>query len=212
MKKIVYILVLSTLIINCEIKEVKTKIDKSIFYYPRFSNFQNDSLLVDIYLDSINNYGELIEIANQISCDLKNPVIKFNNDKSEFNLIAWKYCSESNDIVCYSERNVISIENDSIIINYDITQSIDSLKNILENHILNPKKLDDYSQNVDKSIIQFYQDDSFDNKRIKEQLITLVSEFNTLNAKNGDSLPLNFFLMDYPYIRVKPPPLPKEYE
>jgi len=212
LRKIVYILILSILIINCDTKEVKVKIDKSTFYYPRFSNFQNDSLLVNIYLDSINNYGELIEIANQISCDLKIPVIKFNNDVSEFNLIAWKYCSESNDIVCYSERNIISIENDSIIINYDNTQTIDSLKTILENHILNPIKLDDYSQNADKSIIQFHQDNSFNSKNIKDLLITLVSEFNLLNKKNGDSLPLNFFLMDYPYISIEPPPVPQEYK
>ncbi|RFN58414.1 hypothetical protein DZ858_14435 [Marixanthomonas ophiurae] len=193
---------------NCETKKQKAELKKTEFYYPRISNFKTDSSLVKIYLDSIKNYGELIKIADQIACDGKEPLLKFENEQTDFNLIIYKECSELNDIVDFSDRNVISIENETIIINDDTEKTLDSLKSILENHILNPKKVFDYSQNIEKALILYYQKSSYSSKNIKSQLIQIATEFNDLNAKHSDSLPLKIKLSDYPYIRIQIPPLP----
>ncbi|MEM0518682.1 MULTISPECIES: hypothetical protein [Aequorivita] len=181
---------------------------KTEFYYPRISNFKSDSSLIKIYLDSIENYGELTKIADKIACDVKEPLLRFGNEKTDFNLIIYKECSESNDIVDFSGRNVISIENETIIINDEIEKPFDSLKSVLENHILNPKKVFDYSTDIEKALIMYYQNSSYSSKDIKKQLIQIVTEFNNLNTKHSDSLPLKIKLNEYPYIRIEKPPFP----
>ena len=188
---------------NCE-----TKKDKAEFYYPRISSFKSDSLLTDIQLDSIKNYGELTKILDRITCSGKTPVLKFSNEKSEFNLIVFKMCSETNIVADYSTRNVISIQNDSIIINNKIEKPFDSLKTILKKHILNPKNISDYSINIEKALIFYYQDSLYNKEKIKAQLIKITTEFNQLNEKNGDSLPLKIKMTNHPYIRIEPPPFP----
>src|SRR5690606_137661 len=176
---------------------------------PRITNFENNSNLTKIDLDSIKNYGELIKIADRIACNGKTPVLKFNFNNTDFNFLVFKMCSESNVIADYSGRNVISIENNTVIINDQIEKPLESLKSILRNHILNPENQADYSQNIEKALIFYYQDSMLGKEEIKEQLIKVATEFNELNRKNGESLPLKIKLNDYPYIRIKMPiPLP----
>ena len=153
--------------LNCETKKDNAVFKKTNFYYPRISDFKTDSLLSKIYLDSIKNYGELNSIADRIACDGKNPLLKFSNDSSEFNLIVYKECSESDDIVDYSIKNVISIENNSIIINDEIEKPMDSLKTVLANHILNPKKEFDFSQNIEKALIFYFQDSLYKTEKLR---------------------------------------------
>ncbi|PKG41767.1 hypothetical protein CXF67_13935 [Psychroflexus sp. MES1-P1E] len=198
---------------NCKTDNRTVEQKNTEFYYPRITNFENDSILTKIDLDSIKNYGELIKIADRIACSGKLPVLKFNSDKTDFNLLVFKMCSESNIIADYSGKNVISIENNTVIINDQIEKPIDSLKSILRNHILNPEKQSDYSQNIEKALIFYYQDSLFGKEEIKKQLVKITTEFNELNGKNGDSLPLRIKLCDYPYIRIEmpipPPPIEK---
>ena len=195
--------------LNCETKRDKAEFKKTDFYYPRISDFRPDSLLTKIYLDSIENYGELNRTVDRIACDGKNPLLIFSNDSTEFNLIVYKECSESDDIADYSIKNVISIENNLIIINDEIEKPMDSLKTVLENHILNPKKEFDFSQNIEKALIVYFQDSLYKTEKIKKQLIKLATEFNELNQKNGDSLPLKIKFSDYPYLRIEIPILSK---
>ena len=190
---------------NCE-----TKKEKAEFYYPRISNFKTDSTLTTIYLDSIKNYGELIKITEQIACADKAPLLKFSTDSTEFNLIVYKECTNKMDIVDYHGSNVISIQKDSIIINDQIELTFDSLRPILRNHILNPNREFNYSKSIDKALIFYYQNSLVSTKKIKEQLIKISTDFNELNRKNGDSLPLKIKLSEYPYIRILNPPLPDE--
>ncbi len=210
MRKIAFILLFINLFYSCETNKTKAEQKNTEFYYPRISSFENDSILTKIELDSVKNYGELMKIADGIACDGKIPVLKFNYKKSDFNLIVFKMCSESNIIAGYSGKNVISIEKNSIIINDQIEKPLDSLKIVLRNHILNTEKQSNYSQNIDKALIFYFQDSLFGKEQIKRQLIKIVTEFNELNRKNGDSLPLKIKLNDYPYIRIEmpiPPPI-----
>ena len=195
---------------NCETKKERAEFKKTEFFYPRISNFKMDSLLTEIYLDSIKNYGELIKIADKIACVGKAPLLKFSSDSTEFNLIVYKECVSKMDIVDYHGSNVISIQKDSIIINDKTEMSFDSLRPILQNHILNPNREFNYSKSIDKALIFYYQDSSFSSKKIKDQLIKITTDFNELNRKNGDSLPLKIKLSEYPYIRILNPPLPDE--
>ena len=210
MKKIVLILLIANLFLNCEAKKEKTDFKKSEFYYPRIANFETDSTLTGIFLDSIENYGELIKIADQIACNGKAPLLKFSTDSTEFNLIVYKECLTKMDIVDYHGSNIISIQYDLIIINDEIEISMESLPIVLRNHILNPKNEFTYSKNIEKALIFYYQDSLYPSKKIKEQLIKIAADFNDLNRKNGESLPLKMKLSEYPYIRVITPPFPDE--
>jgi hypothetical protein len=185
-----------------------TKYNKTEFFYPRISNFKMDSSLTEIYLDSFKNYGEIIKIADKIACNGKIPLLKFNSNSSEFNLIVFKECISKMDIVDYHGSNVISIEKDSIIINDNTEMSFDSLRPILQNHILNPNREFNFSKSIDKAIIFYYQDSLVSSKKIKKQLIKITTTFNDLNRENGDSLPLKIKLSEYPYIRVLTTRLP----
>ncbi len=201
-----------SLFYNCKTDKRNVEQKNAEFYYPRTKNFENDSILTKIYLDSIKNYGELIKLADRIACNGKTPVLKFNYKKTNFNFLVFKMCSQSNVIADYSGKNVISIENNTVIINDQIEKPIDSLKSILRNHILNPEKQADYSQNIEKALIFYYQDSTFGKEEIKKQFIKIATEFNELNQKNGDSLPLKIKLSDYAYIRIDmpiPPPIEK---
>ena len=182
---------------------------KTEFYYPRISNFKSDSSLIKIYLDSIESYGELLKLADQIACEGKEVLLKFGNEQTDFNMIIYKECSKLNDIVDFSDRNVISIENETIIINDESEKPLDSLKAVLANHILNPKKVFDYSQNIEQALILYYQKSSYSSNEIKSQLIQIATEFNDLNAKYSNSLPLKINLNEYPYIRIQIPPISK---
>jgi hypothetical protein len=71
-------------------------------------------------------------------------------------------------------------------------------------------KESDYSTNIEKALIFYYQDSSFRAQEIKKQLIYISTEFNKLNSKNDLNLPLKIKLVDYPYIRVTIPPLQAE--
>jgi len=208
LKKILLILVIANLFLNCEAKKDNADFKKAEFYYPRISNFKTDSNLTRVFLDSIKNYGELIKIADQIACDGKTPLLKFSSDSTEFNLIVYKECASKMDIVDYHGSNVISIQKDSIIINDQMEVSFDSLQTVLRNHILNPNQEFNYSKNIEKALIFYYQDSLFPSKKIQDQLIKIAMDFNKLNKKNSDSLPLKIKLSEYPYIRILIPPLP----
>jgi hypothetical protein len=149
-------------------------------------------------------------LANQISCNKKWVLLVFETDKNKFKFELYKECSESNDIVDYSRRNVISIQMDSIIINDELGVPLDSLKTVLKNHILNPNQELDYSQNIEKALIFYNQDSIFPSQKIKEQLIKISENFNELNTQYGDSLPLKIKLSEYPYIRILTPNLPEK--
>jgi hypothetical protein len=213
LQKILSIVVFSCLIYSCQSDKHERTNTLTEYYYPSISNFQNDTILTRIDLESISNYGELMNVTDRIACNGKLPVLQFVSNQNTINLLVFKDCSDSNSIVDYMNKNVISIEKNSIIINDRLEEPFDSLNSVLKKHILNPKSQDYYSTNIEKAIIFYNQDSLYPGQSIKNQFEKIVSEFNLLNSKNGDSLPLKIKLMDTPYIRhVNPPPPPKHIQ
>ncbi|MEP2935740.1 MAG: hypothetical protein ABJM06_14995 [Gilvibacter sp.] len=210
MRKTVFILLLAFMLLNCETKKDNAGIEKVEFFYPRIPKINDNVKKGRIYLDSIQNFGELNILADQIVCDKKWPILIFETENNKYNFALFKECTVSMDIVDYHGSNVIYIEKDSIIINQQNIVPFDSLENILTKHILNPNREFDYSKSIEKALIFYYQDSLFESKKIKNQLIKISSVFNELNSKNGDSLPLKIKLNEHPFINVLPPTLPNE--
>lgn len=204
MKKILSISFITLFFLSCGIKKEKAK-----FYYPKKSSFVDNSNLSRVYLDSIKNYEELIRILNEISCSNQTPVLKFNNKKSEFRLVVFKDCSESNNSPLYWNRNVINIQNDSIIIDNNFKVHFKNLTTVLKKHLINPNNENNFSANNKKSVIFYYQDGMFEMEKVKEQLLKIITEFNKINKKVENELNLKIKMSDKPYQSIKTPPLPK---
>jgi len=211
LKKIFYILLLSLTLINCD-KTIKKDHDsiKETFYYPHKANFQNDTLLRKVKLDSLKNFGELLKLSDKIVCENKIPLIYFRNEKAEFKMLIGKECLIALNVADYKERNVIFIQGDSIIINDKMTKPFDSIKSIMVKHILNKNKDLDYSTSIEKAIIFYHQDSLFKSIDIKKQLLKIANEFNQIKISNGDTIPLKIKLRDYEYIYMEIPPFPEE--
>ncbi len=119
----------------------------------------------------------------------------------------WYSCSEKYLVSCPTFRSRIFIQNDSILTNYDIKHSIDSLSIILERHLLNNGKDFNYSDSPERAGLEIYFENESDSKKIKSLLISLSEKFNELNKKYPDTLSLNILFRDRS-IRIPPPPPP----
>ena len=181
--------------------EKQTSEEKYTFYYPKKFHFEDGSEIVSIDIDTIKNFGKILEFTDKIACGKKYPALKIQKNDSIFNIMFWKDCSIYASIGDYKNRNVISIQGDSIIINEKTFTSFENIDKVLPEHILNPSKNMIYSTNPERSIIMYYQDSTYDSKKFKEQILKIAKEFNKLNLKSKDSLSLNIKLNDYPAIR-----------
>jgi hypothetical protein len=69
----------------------------------------------------------------------------------------------------------------SILINYDIKHSIDSLSVILERNLLNKGKDFNYSDSPKRAGLEIYFKDESDSEKIKRLLLSLSVKFNEFN-------------------------------
>jgi len=209
LKKVYYILLLSLTLFNCDktVKQDHTSTTET-FYYPTVANFQNETLLKKVELDSLDNFEELLNIADEIVCDTKSPLIYFENKDAIFKFLIDKDCLIAFNIADYKERNIIFIQGDSIIINDKMSKPLDSIEKVLNNHILNKGKNPKYSTSIEKAIIFYHQDSLFKSIDIKEQLLKISNAFNGIRNTNGDSIPLKIKLQEYGYIYIEEPTIP----
>lgn len=128
-----------------------------------------------------------------------------------FHLLVYKRCRESNEIKDYRTRNVIFVQNDSIIIKNSAHEHFDSLITDITSHIANSSKSAIYFSDAKKALLFHYQDPLFKKEQIKQQLLKIAIEFNNLNSEYLDTLPLNIMLNDYPFISIAAPPMPIGY-
>ena len=208
MRNIIYILTIFLLLTSCNENKKSTDLNRIIYNYPNNLLFDKDSTLTIINLDSLENFNDLIESLDFIVCDYKTPVIHFESNKSEYNLIPMFACSKRAPIGCYKERNVITIDTDSIIVNYFRKTSIDSLRQILRKHIVNEKKEFDFSDSPNRAFSILHVDNSFDIKKTKDILIKMAEEFNKINKDFNDSLSfhIRFDKTIFKPLKIPPPP------
>ena len=169
-----------------------------------------DSLLVQIEIDDYSNYGELIQKIDIISCKEKTAYFQLENDSIFKNLVALHNCSTDNSIVDYSLRNIIGINNDSIIVNRNIKTKFDKIDSILKLHYLNYGKDWDYSANPEKAAIMFYADSITDIKKIKKKFNRITESYLKFVPLEKDSIKLKIIFQDYPMELWPIPPLPKK--
>ncbi len=205
-------------IISCSHEEVATK----SYHYSGNSRPTSDSLKVNIQLSDLSNFNQLFTKIDSVVClgENKRPILIIEKNDTIYNLEAANYCPMNSVIGCYNERYEISIKPDSIYVSIDYIIAIDSLKSILDKHIINENNDYQFSNSPQKAIISFSADSITDIKTIEKTLLNTFEHFNAINARKGDSLPLHIRFekeLWIDYMRSlgplpPPPPLIKEVE
>ncbi|WP_298248394.1 hypothetical protein [uncultured Christiangramia sp.] len=211
--KVIYIsLILILSLFSCNQREEKNSPKKEVYYYPEREKFNDRTNLSDISIEDVEDYSELLKEIDRIACQDSIPIINYSSKKGKFKLFPWYECSESNIISCPTFRSRIFIQNDSILTNYNIKHSIDSLGIILKRHLLNNGKDFNYSDSPDRAGIEVYFKEKTKSDEIEDFLINLSERFNQLNKENADTLYLKIYFRDRPLrmVPMPPPPPPKQ--
>ncbi|MGM0934191.1 MAG: hypothetical protein ACQEWD_12175 [Bacteroidota bacterium] len=208
MRKILYILIIGLLIISCQSCK-SDKADKEELFFPAKADFADTSKLVFHRLESFDNYQSLFKAIDSVTCADKKPVLQFENKKYKFNLIALAHCSEANSVVDYRLKNVIGINNDSIIVNREIKTTVADLREIMAKHYLNYGKNSDYSERPEKAVINLYLEPKTDTGKIENLLEKIATEFYDLKKGEDDNFRLMILFKDYPMEIFPIPPMPE---
>ncbi len=193
---------------GCNHQEKKENIERKNVFYPGKEKFKKNKKLKNVFLDSINDYSELLKKMDRIACNDSVPTISFSTKEESYKFISWYVCSD--DVAgLHTLRSRIFIQNDSIYTNDRIKHPLDSLNLILKRHLLNKGENFNYSDSPEKAGIEIYHNPTTKSKVIKRQLINLSREFNKLENKSHDTLYLYIYFRDMPFRTNPIPPIPK---
>ncbi len=183
-------------------------LEQDVYYYPEKEKLETISNRKSIFIDSIKNYADLLKEIDKVACSDSIPIINYSTTESRFELLPWYECSESNIVSCPTFRSRIFIQNDSILTNYDIKHSIDSLEIILKRHLLNKGQDFNYSDSPARAGIEIYFKDNVESDKIKSLLTDLSMKFNHLSSNYSDTLYLKIYFRDRALEMIPPPPPP----
>jgi hypothetical protein len=154
-------------LLSCEKKEIKVN------YYPT-EDIVNDTSSVVFNLDSLKmNFKEFDTILYELEEKKKQTIIELVDD----NILKKIKINSIGDGTIYN-RNVLSIENDSIIKekNYPLSE----LKVIMKKNYFNYGKDENYSDSPDKALIIIYFNDNQNITDLKKYLIPITRAFDEL--------------------------------
>ncbi|NME72427.1 hypothetical protein [Flammeovirga aprica] len=140
--------------------------------------------LLQVNIDTLGNYQNWHNTVDSMLC---------NNDYSQIQLLICdqevnykinlnNHCSD--DVVCFTSRNFLTIQNDSIY-KYNIgAYSFDSLCDLIlrdyPNNGLNPR----LSEAPHKFVLSFIQPNLLDHKTVKERLVRVLEAFKRTELGN----------------------------
>jgi hypothetical protein len=190
MKKTFEILITLLLFItlwSCKKKEITIK------YYPS-EDIVIDTSSVTFDIDSLNmNFKEFDSILCELEKKNKQTIIEIFDD----NILKKIKINSIGDGTIYN-RNILSIENDSIVKekNYPLSE----LKVIMKKHYFNYGKDENYSDSPDKALIIIYFNDNQNITDLKKYLIPITRAFDELK---NNQLMLHILISG-----IVPPPPP----
>jgi len=135
---------------------------------------------IEIDIDTLANFTEILTIIEKIDCKKNYALFKLETDEKIFKIQPLQVCE---DIFDYYLREIIYINTDSITVNYELKYPIDSLKMVLENHLLNLKNNKNYPLANEKKLISINVDDTKSIIETKKLLIKIISKINELDTR-----------------------------
>lgn len=168
-------------------------------------NNENDSTSVELDLNQLNNWEELIKRTTQIVCNDSIPKISVKNDSSIKHIYFRNICWENFGCVLIKEKNTIEIYNDTINKSNEKFYSLDSLPSVLKRDIENNGQNPNWSDNPEKLLIYI----SYDNdgvKKLPNTLHLLTEAFEKVTGRKDINIILNERLIFLPPPSQPPPP------
>jgi hypothetical protein len=199
-----FLILLILTILGCQNYEKK----ENLLVQEEFGKFRkyNDSLSVELNLKKFNNWNELIERAERISCNDSIPKITLKTEKTSKIIYFQNPCWEKFACILIKEKNVIIINNNKIIKNSGKHHPLDSLKTILKRDYYNFGKNPSLSDNPEKLLIQIsYEKNEF--KNFEKTLKKLTETFEEVAKNRKINIWLNERIETIP-ITKPPPPIP----
>ena len=206
------------LIFACEDykNEKNFDIDQTTFFSPRYLKFQNNADLVNINLDSLDNYSSLLEVMENLSCDDKISALTFNSNRKKYFLTGFAECPKPNTVVDYFHRNYMYVVNDSILRIKDNSRKIKRIPIIkfdkyLEDLIESPEAYNYKKTKLKPALIRIFIDDRYSISRTKKNLQIIAEGFKKINSnKNKNLFEYNilFDFGDFSGLIIPPPPPP----
>jgi len=167
-------------------------------------NQQNDSLSVELDVNSFENWSDLINRTEKIVCNDSVPKITLTTD-NEIKILYFKNtCLKEESSRIIKTKNVIGIYNNKISKNNESGISLDSLESVLRNDIENNGKNIRLSESSKKLTICIQYDDKNDFKNLGDILKEITETYYRITNK----MDLKVLLIDETYF--SPPSRPKE--
>lgn len=180
-----FIPILIFLLISCgqnnnEIKHLKNEKSEQIFLTYRLV----DNEFIEYDLDTLSNFNQIIKIQNKIDCNKNYALFKLKTDTKIYNIQPLQFCE---DIFDYKLREIVYISTDNITVNYELQYPIDSLKTILNNHLINPNDDRNYPSSEEQRLISINVDSTKNIIETKKLLLKIITNINELNIKTNFS-------------------------
>ena len=199
-----FLILLVLTIVGCQNYEKK----ENLLVQKEFGKWRKDydSLSVELNLKEFNNWKELIEQAERISCNDSVPKITFITEKILKTIYFQNPCWENFGCILIKEKNVIEIHNNKISKNFGELYPLDSLESILKRDYENNGKNPSLNDNPEKLLIKIsYDKNGF--KNFEQTLIRLTETYERISKKTNINIWLNEKL-EIP----KPPLIPRNEE
>ena len=198
--QIAFLILIVLSIISCQnLKQKDTPLDLIEF---GIEESQNDSLGVELKLDSFDDFKDLINRVNQIVCNDSLPKIVIKNKKKNKSVYLRNPCSENYGCILIRSRNSVDIINDTIFKHWEKYYPLDSLDNVLKRDLNNYGKNPFYSDHPEKLLIRvYYTKEGI--KRLPKMLDKLTKTYSKLDSIHEIKIWLTNY---YPFIPAPPPP------
>lgn len=215
MRYLIYMLCL-TLVSGCEghINSTSEEIAKfeAQFYSKDFLEHKLEKDFEILKLDSFENFAELLESMEILSCEDKWIGLEFDYENISYHVTGYTECPTSGIIACHFNRNMVFVKNDSLRLSgfgegkFHINE--------LKTEII---KFNDYSEyhgifgkrRLKPALVFLYVENNLPMERTKEVIKEIVEQFKSVNEELGTkkySYQLNF--ERYSYLDIPPPPPP----
>lgn len=162
---------------NCNEKK-RLPIEKPIQHFLSFRLVDNEFIEYDI--DTIANFSEVLKILDEIDCTKEYALFKLETDNKIYKIQPLQFCESIFD---YKLREIIYVNTDSIIVNYQLKYPIDSLKMVLNNHLQNTNYDENYPSTDEKKLISINVNSTKNIIETKKLLLKIIAEINDLNTQ-----------------------------
>ena len=219
MKALLYISALFIIGVGCDRPFVNEQEDSqklsSEFLSSEYSEHFNQPDFETVNLDSLQNFGKLLDNMERISCANKSTGITFTFHDTIYKLMGFTGCPTSNVISCHFNRNTLFVKNDSI---KNLSGDWDEMVYIenLDKEIEKVSEVD-YHFQFDKDVlkpalIHLYIENKYPISKTKAVLKEIVQQFEKINSEMGsDFFRYNINFERYSMVDIPPPPPPPEF-